>query len=122
MALYVRENEVDGIRFLVSPDLRHWTSQSWIGGYYECPDLFELPVEGRDGETRWVLLGADSDYQLGAFDGATFVPETEKLRGDWGPNYYASQTYSDISERMAVGFRSRGCEGVSIPECRLTSR
>lgn len=96
MVLYVREDEVDGIRFFTSPNLREWAMHCRIDGYYECPDLFELPLEGQAGETRWVLLGADGEYQVGAFDGETFTPETPKLPGDWGANFYAAQTYSDI--------------------------
>lgn len=35
------------------------------GGVWECPDLFELPVEGTD-ETKWVLMistGANPDTE-----------------------------------------------------------
>jgi fructan beta-fructosidase len=32
-----------------SPDLKNWTRQSGIEGFFECPDLFVLPVEGRTG-------------------------------------------------------------------------
>ena len=45
-----------------SPNLKDWTYESSFGegqgahgGVWECPDLFELPVEGTN-EKKWVLL------------------------------------------------------------------
>jgi len=87
MALYT---EVEGGRFIAfhtSQDLKAWTFRSRIGGFYECPDLFEL------GGT-WALTAANSDYMLGAFDGATFTPATPVLKGHRGRGYYAAQTFS----------------------------
>ncbi len=40
------------VRFYGSPDLKHWTQLSEFGpagaagGQWECPELFELPVDG----------------------------------------------------------------------------
>ncbi len=100
MALYVGQpgthETCHTIAFLNSPDLKTWTQTSRIEGFYECPDLFELPVEGAPGETRWVLFAADGRYRVGRFNGERFLPESAKLTGDWGGNFYAGQTYSDI--------------------------
>jgi len=82
--------------FFTSPDLKKWTQTSTIQGFYECPDLFELPVEGEPDTTKWVLLGADGGYMLGQFDGKTFQPETEKIPIDYGSNFYAAQTWNDV--------------------------
>ncbi|MDZ7615678.1 MAG: glycoside hydrolase family 32 protein, partial [Patescibacteria group bacterium] len=40
-----------------SADLKHWTklSELDIPDGYECPDLFELPVDGNAKDTRWVV-------------------------------------------------------------------
>jgi fructan beta-fructosidase len=65
-----------GFAFYHSSDLLHWTRLSRLGGFYECPDLFELPVDGAARETRWVLVAADGAYPVGAFDSRRFVPET----------------------------------------------
>ena len=50
------------VQFYASDDLKAWTLLSEFGpaGFpgkpnWECPDLFELPVEGEPGKTRWVL-------------------------------------------------------------------
>ena len=53
------------IHFLTSPDLKEWTVRSQVEGFYECPDLFELPVDGEKSKTTWVLSAANSHYMLG---------------------------------------------------------
>jgi len=102
MAVY---DEADGkrwIAFYTSPDLKAWTSRSRIEGFYECPDLFELPVDGDPTKRKWVLTAADSDYLVGTFVGATFTPETAKLRGSPGPVFYAAQTFSDAPNGRVI--------------------
>lgn len=96
MALYVRWRGVDGIHFFSSPNLKQWTFLSKIDGFFECPDIFELPVEGNPENTRWVLLSADGNYLIGHFDGEAFRKESGKHQGDWGAHFYASQTFNDI--------------------------
>jgi len=92
------------IAFYTSPDLKSWKFQSRIGGFFECPDLFELPAEG--GATKWVLTAANSEYMIGQFDGKTFTPETPKLPGHRGDRFYAAQTYSDLpnNRRVQIGW------------------
>jgi len=84
--------------FFSSPDLKRWTHlhDITVSGCGECPDFFEMPVDGNPAETKWVWTAANGHYLVGAFDGKRFVPETGPHRADWGANYYAVQTYSDI--------------------------
>lgn len=89
----------DGISFYSSTNLRQWTYRSKINGYFECPDIFQLPVDGNPGNRMWLLCDASSGYQLGQFDGAVFTPGTSKLPGNSGVSFYASQTFT----RMAPG-------------------
>lgn len=98
LALYDVQDGKDGIAFFTSPDLRKWTRESWTGGYFECPDIFALPVDGDEKLTRWVLSAADGWYQIGGFDGKTFTPETEKIRYHHGNCYYAAQSFNGIPE------------------------
>ena len=84
------------IHFLTSPNLRDWTLSGRVEGFFECPDLFELPLDGDPARTKWVLTAASSEYMVGRFDGSTFRPETPKLPGHRGRNFYAAQTFSDI--------------------------
>jgi sucrose-6-phosphate hydrolase SacC (GH32 family) len=113
MTLYVEERDKDGkavhtIRFLTSPDLKTWTSQSATEGFFECPDFFELPVDGDAANKKWVLMGASSEYQVGSFDGKAFTPESPKLPGHRGRGFYAAQSFSDIpaadGRRILVGW------------------
>jgi fructan beta-fructosidase len=85
------------IAFYTSTNLKEWTLQSKLDGYFECPEIFWLPVDGDTRNTRWVVYAADGAYQVGAFDGKTFIPEEAgKQRFNWGNCFYASQTYSDV--------------------------
>jgi fructan beta-fructosidase len=112
MAVY---DEADGKRWIAfhsSPDMKAWMFESRIEGFFECPEIFELPVRGAAGESRWVVYAADGEYRLGAFDGHKFTPETGKLRL-WHGNFYASQTYSDTPDkrRIQIGWG----QGISFP-------
>lgn len=106
MTLYVATNSVHTIHFFGSPDLRNWTYLSHTDGYYECPDLFELAVDGDPHRRKWVLTAANSEYQVGRFDGVRFTPETPKLPGHRGRGFYAAQTFSDAPDgrRIQIGW------------------
>jgi sucrose-6-phosphate hydrolase SacC (GH32 family) len=97
MALYLDGDEFALFR---SGDLKtwNWLCDIEVGGTGECPDLFELPVDGDSGHTRWVFWSAAGTYRIGAFDGKTFVLETPTLRAELGPNGYAAQTWSDVPD------------------------
>ena len=110
MAVYDEFEGKQWIAFYNSKDLKEWSFQSRIEGFFECPDLFELPVAnpaapGKNAEKKWVLLAADGKYRLGRFDGKTFHPETEKLQ-TWYGNFYASQSYDNAPEarRIQIGW------------------
>ena len=96
-----------------SPNLKDWTYESSFGegqgahgGVWECPDLFELPVEGTN-EKKWVLLcnlnpggpfgGSATQYFVGTFNGKEFVNESPSKTKwmDWGKDHYATVTWSD---------------------------
>ena len=60
-----------------SPDLRNWELLQELGPgawYWECPDMFELPIDGDPARTKWLLVKSSGEYILGAFDGRTFRP------------------------------------------------
>ncbi len=101
--------------FFDSRDLKHWTFRSSfeIGGHdkgqWECPDLFELPVDGDPKNKKWVLIvnrnpgapagGTGTRYFVGRFDGTHFVNETpaaQELWVDYGKDFYATESFSDL--------------------------
>jgi len=126
------------VRFFGSTDLKHWTALSdfgragGVGGAWECPDLLELPVEGEPGETRWVLSvnvnpggvagGSGDQYFVGYFDGTRFQdesPGTQVLWADYGKDFYASTTFSDVplsdGRRVWMGWLNNWEYAVAVP-------
>ncbi|MFM8261406.1 MAG: glycoside hydrolase family 32 protein [Pirellula sp.] len=114
MVLYVELQGKHTIHFFTSPNLRDWTQTSVTEGLagtaylFECPDFFELAVDGDKSNSKWVLLGANSEYAVGTFDGTRFSPEQTKLPGHRGRGFYAPQTFSDIPKsdgrRVQIGW------------------
>jgi fructan beta-fructosidase len=114
MAVYDETGSRQGIAFYTSTDLKHWTFQSKIDGFFECPDLFELAVDGNAGQKRWVLHAADGKYVLGNFDGREFhVTSGKDKRQVWYGNFYAAQSFSNTPDhrRIQIGWAN----GVTFP-------
>jgi fructan beta-fructosidase len=112
MAVYDETGGAQAIALYSSEDLKTWAPESRVEGYFECPELFELPVAGDSGRKLWVLYAADGEYQLGRFDGHRFAPETGKQRV-WYGNFYASQTFSNTPDqrRIQIGW----ARGITFP-------
>ena len=112
MCLYDESEGKQWITFHTSPDLKTWTFASRIGNFFECPDFFELPVDG--GGKKWVLTAASSEYMVGTFDGKTFTPETPKLPGHRGRGFYAAQTFSNEPKgrRVQIGWFQTETKGM----------
>lgn len=90
-----------------SPDLKTWTYQSGVGGFFECPELFELSVEGEAGVSKWIMYDATGRYVVGDFDGKKFSIEQHLTQYDYAGGYfYASQTYNNTPDgrRIQVGW------------------
>lgn len=101
MVLYRKTTTDDsskGISIYTSKNLIDWTFKNHVPGFFECPDLVELSVNRRPDDKKWVLFDGDGSYVIGLFDGEKFVSETPKLKSDFGANYYATQTWSNIPE------------------------
>ncbi|MEA5456373.1 glycoside hydrolase family 32 protein [Sinomonas sp. JGH33] len=100
------------IGFYTSKDLRAWSYASGFEtqdlGVLECPDLFELNLDGDPQAPRWVLMaGANgasegrttgTAYWTGTWDGTRFVPDGGDRAHQWaddGPDFYAAVTWDD---------------------------
>lgn len=84
-----------------SPNLREWEFMSEFGpanataGVWECPDLFELPLDGDHTKSKWVMIvnlnpggpvgGSGSQYFVGNFDGTAFTADEASLFGSEPP-------------------------------------
>jgi fructan beta-fructosidase len=126
----------DHIEFYGSPNLMSWSKLSEFGkdagahgGVWECPDLFQLPIEGSD-EKQWVLLvsinpggpngGSGTQYFVGDFDGKDFRVtrnwgETNWL--DYGPDNYAGVTWSNAPDdrKIFLGWMSNWAYAQDVP-------
>lgn len=92
-----------------SRDLKTWVLAQEIGPgpwYWECPDMFELPIDGDPQRTKWLLVKGSGDYIVGTFDGQAFKPETEPIRINWHNPYYGAQSFSDApaGRRIQIGW------------------
>ena len=95
MALYL---DKDQYALFGSPNLKQWERlcDVTIPGTSECPEFFEIPLEGNRKETRWVFYGANGRYLVGRFDGRTFSPDSGPHSVNFGNCFYASQTFTDV--------------------------
>jgi len=96
-----------------STDLKNWELKQEIGPgawYWECPDLFELPIDGERGQSKWLLVKSSGEYIIGRFDGYHFTSETEPIRNRWGGCYYATQTFNNApaGRRIQMAWMSTG--------------
>lgn len=140
------EERPAGIEFYSSKDHTDWTYESTFtiteyeeavagtetddGVYndmvdiWECPDLFELPVEGT-AETKWVLTvsvmdGDDmprEDHLVGEFDGREFTIEDRTI-ADYGYDYYAAISWDNepADRRIQIGWAGHWPYMEFIPE------
>lgn len=128
-----------------SPDLKNWTLRSAFGkgfgaqeGVWECPDLFELPVDGTD-RKKWVLIcnlnpggpfgGSATQYFTGDFDGTTFTPDRDAEGNvptkwmDFGKDHYATVSFSDAPDgrRTVIGWMSNWQYAAEVPTRQFRS-
>lgn len=114
MVLYVElENKQHTMHFLTSSNLKDWEITSVFEGgigddryLFECPELYQLEVEGKPEIKKWILTGANSEYVIGTFDGKQFHPEIERLNGQHGRDFYAAQTFNNepMGRRIEIGW------------------
>lgn len=128
------------VRFYSSTDLKQWNFTGEFGkeegshlGVWECPDLFQLPVNGDSYNKKWVLIvsigdnpdcseGSRTQYFIGNFDGKTFKNENnckDVLWLDLGRDNYAGVTWSDVPDedgrRLFIGWMSNWQYANRIP-------
>ncbi len=107
--------EGTGNSIFTSDNLKKWKFESHISGFWECPELFSLPVDGDHGNQKWVMYGASGTYMIGDFDGKKFTMES-------GKHYYhksflyAAQTYNDVPDKRRIQI---GWGRVSSPGMRF---
>ena len=124
--------------FYTSPDLKDWTYRSGFErddlGILECPDLFEMSLDGDAGQTTWVLAagvnGAEhgkttgTAYWTGEWDGEAFTAKAaEPAWLDHGADFYATVTWDDprlpeaerLAKRYAIGWLNNWAYAGDLP-------
>lgn len=107
MAVYDEHPEFgQNIAFYTSQDLKTWQEQSHLPGFFECPEILSLPVDGNEANTKWVVFAADAKYVIGSFDGKRFTPEHEGKHQVHYGDYYASQVFNQApgGRRIQIGW------------------
>lgn len=113
------------IGIFASRDLLAWEHLSDFGpagatgGVWECPDLFELPVEGDPARTRWVLSvslnpggpngGSGAQYFVGDFDGRTFTADAQP------PERPGGEVLADFDGSYPAGWTTSGRAFGTLP-------
>lgn len=96
------EDRGRNISFWTSGDLKKWKREGRVNGFFECPEFFELPVDGNEENKKWVLLGAKPDYLVGTFDGKNFTAEPQPKRSTIHGAIYAGQCFSNPPDGRVV--------------------
>ncbi|MCR4032137.1 MULTISPECIES: glycoside hydrolase family 32 protein [Flavobacterium] len=134
----------DRAQFYKSSNLKNWEFVSEFGknigahgGVWECPDFFEIKVEGTK-ETKWVLIvnlnpggpngGSGVQYFVGDFDGKTFtmdksfaqrVNNEKAVWADYGKDNYAGVTWNNVpssdGRRLFIGWMSNWEYAQQVP-------
>ena len=114
---YTNGKENQSGRFYSSVDMKHWEHQSDLFGYFECMELFKLPVDGDETNTRWVIYSGDAKYAVGEFDGKTFTPEHKgKHRLHYGTS---TPRRLSTTHPAAARFKSAGTPRKLPPKRRM---
>ena len=102
-----------------SDNLRDWTLTDEEPRFYECPEFMHLPLDGDTNNMKWVMYGAKfkangavsrSYYKVGSFNGEAFTPETDFIKGNFGPHVYAEQCFNNQPEGRTImmGWKANG--------------
>lgn len=126
------------IGLYTSRDLKDWRYVSGFErkglGILECPDLFQLDLDGDPAKRTWVLAASANGteegrttgvaYWTGTFDGTAFTPAVDKHQWlDAGPDFYAAVTWDDprlpenerMASRHAIGWMNNWTYARQLP-------
>ncbi|KAL4969657.1 glycoside hydrolase family 32 protein [Aspergillus stella-maris] len=116
-------SDIHKFAIFTSHNLKNWTFESTfgpynaVGGVWECPSFFPLPVDGDESNVKWVaiiglnpggppgIVGSGDQYILGQFNGTVFTPDQESIHTggkanwmDYGPDFYAALVFNGLPE------------------------
>jgi sucrose-6-phosphate hydrolase SacC (GH32 family) len=101
---------------LTSTNLLSWKDEHHpIPNSFECPDFFQLPVDGDTDNLKWVLIQGNGNYSIGTFDGTAFKEETGRYPCDVGPNFYATETWANTETGDGRRIQTAWMRGAYFP-------
>jgi sucrose-6-phosphate hydrolase SacC (GH32 family) len=101
---------------LSSTNLLSWKDEHHpIPDSFECPDFFQLPVDGDPNKKKWVLIQGNGNYSIGEFDGAEFKEEGGRHPCDVGPNFYATQSWNNTETGDGRRIQTAWMRGSDFP-------
>jgi sucrose-6-phosphate hydrolase SacC (GH32 family) len=117
---------------LNSPDLLNWgDTGNPIADSFECPDLFQLALDGDGSKKQWVLVQGDGKCTLGNFDGKKFAATSDRYVVDAG-DFYATQSWHNTDTGDGRRIQVAWMRGSNFPDmpfsqmisfpCELTLR
>ena len=122
----------DKVKIWSSTNLKKWQFESDFKpssdlelGVWECPDLFSIKSDS--GETKWIMIvnhgdkapngGSGTRYFVGDFDGKTFKESQKSIWMDFGTDFYAAITFSNVPENknILLGWMSNWQYATKVP-------
>jgi sucrose-6-phosphate hydrolase SacC (GH32 family) len=104
-----------GLSIFTSDNLKEWNHESYFESFWECPELFQLPVDGNKDIMKWVVYDAGGDYVIGDFDGKNFTIEEGPFTYIDG-EFFAAQTFENIPDsdgrQIQIGWGTIETEGM----------
>ncbi|OBT39063.1 hypothetical protein VE00_10446 [Pseudogymnoascus sp. WSF 3629] len=97
-----------------STNLKDWTQVSEfgpvnaVGGVWECPSIFPLPLDGDETNVKWVAqiglnpggppgtTGSGTQYVVGSFDGTTFLADSTPSGAIVFTDFEGKGTFADL--------------------------
>ncbi|MBC2595235.1 GH32 C-terminal domain-containing protein [Ruficoccus amylovorans] len=89
---------------LSSDNLKDWTLESEliIPDGHECPELFQLPLDGDPTQPYWIVWEGSGRYSIGTFDGREFSLKSGPFEAVYGANDYAAQNFNHTPDGRTI--------------------
>lgn len=112
MALWANDGG-NTVKFYSSTNLLTWTARGEFRApwFFECPDIFQLPVDGNTGNQKWVITDASGEYTIGSLNSSgVFVQDSgfpapqlmDQGRGAFDGSFYAGLTFTNLPTSRVV--------------------
>ena len=112
MVIWENQNG-NAMKFYSSTNLLSWTyrGEYRAGWAFECPDIFQLPVDGNTANMKWVLTDASNEYVVGQLnsngvfvaDAGWGTPQTmDKGRNEFAGSVYAGLSFTQMPTNRVV--------------------